>query len=477
MKRVIIIGGGISGLAAAYRLQELTSGQACEIILLEASPHFGGAIQSEVRDGFILEGGPDCFISEKPAALRLAKKLGLESEILETNPRFRRSFIYVRNRLVPVPQGFYLMAPRNLAALFATPLLSLRGKLRMACEPWIPARGGDEDESVSAFVRRRLGREALEKIAQPMIGGIYTADPEKLSLMATFPKFREMERLSGGVIRGLGKTAAGVKEASGPRYGLFLSFKKGMQTLPDALVKKLDRVTLRASFSVSEIFPQAGRWRILGEKGENLEADAVCLTVPAYRAARLLKNISPEPARELAAIPYESVLTLNVIYRKEKIGHSLEGFGFVIPDQELKKIMACTFASVKFAGRAPEGFVLLRVFAGGALRPGVFNLTDDAFQRVALEELSEILDIQGPPVSVSVRRWPLSMPQYHVGHLDRVRTIEEKIKEQAGLFLTGNAYRGVGIPDCIEQAESAAENIFNYLRYCHSRESGNPFSH
>ena len=463
MKRVIIIGGGISGLAAAYRLQELTRGQAYEIVLLEASPRFGGVLQTEIRDGFILESGPDCFISEKPAAVKLAEELGLGPEIIETNSRFRRSFIYARDRLVPVPQGFYLMAPRNFRALFTTPLLSFRGKMRMACEPWIPRRAGEEDESVASFVRRRLGREALERIAQPLTGGIYTADPEKLSLMAAFPRFREMERLSGSVIRGLRQESSGMKEASGPRYSLFLSFKNGMQTLPDALVKKSDLVTLRASFSVSEIFSQAGRWRVLGEKGENLEADAVCLTVPAYRASRLLKNVSPDLAGELEAISYESVATLNVIYRREQIGHSLEGFGFVVPDQERKKIMACTFASVKFPGRAPEGFVLLRVFAGGALRRRVYDMPDEALQSVALEELSEILKIKGEPVSVSLSRWPQSMPQYHVGHAERVQGLEEKIKKHAGLFLTGGAYRGVGIPDCIEQSENTAKKIVSYL--------------
>ena len=459
MKRILVIGGGISGLAAAYRLQELARGQAVEIVLLEASPRFGGVIRTETRDGFLLEAGPDCFISEKPAALQLARKLGIESEIIHTNPDFRRSFIYTRGGLAPVPRGFYLMAPRNLAALFAAPLISWGGKLRMACEPLIPPRAGEDEESVAAFVRRRLGREALKKIAQPMIGGIYTADPEKLSLMATFPRFREMELASGSVIRGL-KDA---KDASGPRYNLFLSFKRGMQTLIDALVENLNGVTLRPSFPVTEIFRQGNRWRILGEGGENLEADAVCLTVPSYRAAPLLQNLSRDAAAGLAAIPYESVATINVIYRSTQIGHRLDGFGFVTPDYEGKKIMACTFASIKFSGRAPEGFVILRAFAGGALRPEIFKMPDEALKAAVIQELSEVLKIEGAPVSMTVHRWPLSMPQYHVGHLKRTAAIEDKIKNIHGLFLTGNAFRGVGIPDCIEQAEKTAEKVFSFL--------------
>lgn len=461
MRRIVIVGGGISGLAVAYRLQELARGQACEIILLEASSRFGGVIQTDIRDGILFEGGPDCFISEKPEVLELSKNLGIASELIETNPQFRRSFIFTQGRLTPVPRGFYLMAPRNLAALFAAPLFSLPGKLRMACEPWIPVRTGEGDESVASFVKRRLGREALEKMAQPMIGGIYTADPEKLSLMATFPQFREMERSSGCI---LGKfSSKGSEEASGPRYSLFLSFKKGMQTLTDALVQGLQGVTLRNSFSVAEVFLRGGRWRILGEKGENLEADAVCLTIPSYQASRLLRNAFPELGSGLDSIAYESVATVNAVYRNAQVGHPLDGFGFVVPAAEGKKIMACTFASVKFPGRAPEGLVLLRAFAGGALRPDVFKMPDAELERVVSEELSEILKIEGRPVSISVKRWPKSMPQYYVGHLDRIRSIEKQVKNSPGLFLTGNAYRGVGIPDCIKQANKTADDLFAYL--------------
>jgi len=454
-KRIAVIGGGISGLAAVHRLVELGV-PSSQITLIEGSGRLGGTLETRHRDGFLLERGPDSFISEKPEAVALAKRLGLESRLIETNDQYRRSFIVRDGRLRAVPEGFQLLAPSRVWPFITTDIFSLTGKLRMAAELLLPRENGKQDESLASFVRRRLGREALERMAQPMVGGIYTADPETLSLRATLPRFLEMERKHRSLI--LAMMRQGQKAGtSGARYSLFLSFDRGMEVLVDVLAEVVPNVRLNTL--VEELSFDSRTWRINTESGESFEADAVCLAVPAYTAGKLLDNVNPQLASRLNAIKYASTATINFAYPRAAIGHPLNGFGFVVPFIEKRSLIACTFSNVKFAGRAPEDHVLLRAFAGGALQPDVFALDESTLVARIEADLRELLKIDRKPLFTEVAKWGRSMPQYEVGHLDRVQAIENEAGGLRGLALAGNAYRGAGIPDCIRSGERAAESL------------------
>ncbi len=458
-KRVVIVGGGISGLAAAHRLLELGLSKT-QITLLEASGRLGGIIETHRRDGFLLERGPDSFISEKPEAVALAKRLGIESRLIQTNEAQRRSFIVRNGQLRPVPEGFQLLAPSRIWSFIRTDIFSVTGKLRMAADLLLPRKNlnGIDDESLASFVRRRLGREALERMAQPMVGGIYTADPETLSLRATLPRFLDMERDHRSVI--LAMMRHGQKQGtSGARYSLFLSFDDGMEVLVNALAEVVPNVRLKTR--IEELSHNSGTWRLKTDSGETFEADAVCLALPAYVAAGLLRNVNEQLSTQLSAIKYASTATINFAYRRAAIAHPLDGFGFVVPFIEKRSLIACTFSSVKFAGRAPDDHVLLRAFAGGALQPEMFAL-DNIETRIETD-LRELLGISGDPLFAETAKWERSMPQYEVGHLDRVQAIENELDRLPGLTLAGNSYRGAGIPDCIRSGEIAADKIIKSL--------------
>ena len=473
-RRVAVIGGGISGLAAAHRLLERshTEGRALDVLLLEASARTGGVIRTEQREGFLLEGGPDSFISEKPEAIRLAERLGLASRLIETNPQHRRSFIVRKGRLLPVPEGFQLLAPTRFWPFVTTDIFSWTGKARMALDLLLPRRAAQsevDDESLAQFVRRRLGREALERMAQPMVGGIYTADPERLSLRATMPRFLSMESEHRSLIRAMWRQRkklgdAQSKGTSGARYSLFLSFDTGMQTLSDELARALVPGTIKLNTRVERLsFDEAtGQWMIQAQ-GKNISADAVCLALPAYSAATLLRESNARLAEELNEIPYASTATVNLAYRRRDILHPLDGFGFVVPLIEKRSTLACTFSSIKFAGRAPEGHALLRAFVGGALQPEMFELDEAAITKAVLKDLRDLLGIEQPPLFARVEKWPRSMAQYHLGHVERVSRIKQHLLSTPTLKLAGNAYEGAGIPDCIRSGESAADELFTAL--------------
>jgi oxygen-dependent protoporphyrinogen oxidase len=461
MTRSVIIGGGISGLAAAHRILELNP--ATQVTVLEASARLGGTIQTEHRDGFLLERGPDSFISEKPHALALAKRLGLESQLIQTNEEFRRSFIVRDGRLRAVPEGFQLMAPSRMWPFITSDIFSLAGKARMAADLILPRKSanGTTDESLASFVRRRLGEEALARMAQPMVGGIYTADPETLSLRATLPRFLDMEQKHRSLILAMLRQGRAQKiGTSGARYSLFVSFERGMQVLVDALVTRIN-ADLRVGTRAQRITFDRG-WRIYTDQNEEIEADAVCLAVPAYVAAALLNDTHAELAQKLEKIKYASTATINFGYRRAAIKHRLNGFGFVVPLIEKRSLIACTFSNVKFSGRAPDGHVLLRAFAGGALQPEIFALDAQEMARRVEADLRELLEIREDPRFIEVSKWERSMPQYEVGHLDRVNEIEGLVNQLPGVALAGNAYRGAGIPDCIRSGEAAAESLLNH---------------
>lgn len=466
--RIVVIGGGISGLAAAHRLIELSPN--AQVTLIEASARLGGTIRTDERDGFLLERGPDSFISEKPEAVALAKRLDVESQLIETNAKYRRSFIVRKGRLRPVPEGFQLMAPSRIWPFLTTDIFSFAGKARMAADLFLPRRSanGVSDESLSSFVRRRLGREALERMAQPMVGGIYTADPETLSLRATLPRFLDMEREHRSLILAMlrksrSQATAEKSGTSGARYSLFLSFDRGMEVLVKALEQKLTQVDIRRETRVQSLSRTAASWTIQTQTGETLEADALCIAVPAHSAANLLASVDHQLTTQLNQIKYASTATINFAYRREAIQYPLDGFGFVVPFIEKRSLIACSFSSVKFAGRAPDGHVLLRAFVGGALQPEMFSLDESTMLQRVEHDLRELLEITERPLFADVAKWKDSMPQYEVGHLDRMQAIESKLAQLPNLTLAGNAYRGAGIPDCIRSGEAAAEKILNFL--------------
>ena len=478
-KHVIVIGGGISGLAAAHRLTELSRAGSLElrVTLLEASDRLGGVIATERTDDLLLELGPDSYITDKPAALRLCERLGLTDRLIAPQHATGLKLYTVhRGRLEPLPEGFLLMAPTRVGSVLRSPLFSWAGKLRMGLEPLIPRRSSDGDESLASFVRRRLGREVLERVAQPLIGGIYASDPEHLSLAATMPRFPEMERHHGSVILGsrqAQKRRAQSTSETGARWSLFVSIDGGMEVLVQSIEEALEPGVVRHGEEVRELSwsADARLWRVGTERNgadpgsSELEADAVICTLPAYAAANVLKTLDSDLSNELKAIPFSSTATVNLAYRRSDIAHSLDGYGFVIPHVEGRKVMACTFSSVKYAGRAPEDIALLRCFVGGALQPHLLDQPDESMEAHVHDDLRALLGISSEPILCCTTRYPDSMPQYNVGHLERVDRIESKLKHFPTLALAGKSYRGVGIADCIAGGETVAETVVEKLAH------------
>jgi oxygen-dependent protoporphyrinogen oxidase len=464
-RRIIVIGGGISGLAAAHRLVELNEEKnlGLEILLFEAGARLGGSIHTERVGEFLIEAGPDSLISEKPWALELCRRLGLASRLISTNPTAQTVFVVHNGRLEPLPEGFLLMAPTRLRPLVMTRLFSWSGKLRMAAELLLPRGDSGNDESLADFVRRRFGREALERVVQPLVGGIYAADPEKLSLAATMPRFLEMERASRSVTWAMWRErrrARNRRPESGARWSLFLSLVGGMQELVDTLTGRLSAEIVQLGTHVIGLSWSGGKksWTATTNGGAVAEADGLILATPAYAAAAMLSAVAPELARELREIPYSSTATVSLAYREGDVPRDL-GFGFVAPAIEARKILACTFSSVKYSGRAPQSCVLLRAFVGGALQAALFEQNDRAMEAAVRQELAELLNVTAEPLFSRIHRHPRSMAQYHVGHLAKVARIEDQLKKFPGLALAGNAYRGVGIGDCVHSGEEAAEQL------------------
>ena len=470
-KRVVVLGGGITGLVACHRLiagaREL--GISLEVLLLEASDRFGGNIGTSRAGGCLLEHGPDCFLSIKHSGLALCRDLGIENEIIGTNPTHRQSFLLRGTSLLPVPQGFYLLAPSSIFPFLTTSIFSLAGKFRMGLDLVLPRRRGGGDEALGDFVRRRLGREALERMAQPMIAGIYSADPEKLSLEATMPQFLEMERDHRSIILALrdkirNQKKIGGGSASGPRYGLFVTLRRGLGLLVDRLLEEIPAGSLKLAARAESVRREGDHWRVGVAGNEEVEAEGICVALPAGAAGALLEGVAPRIACHMRGILYGSVATLSLVFRKDQVAHPLDGMGFVVPAAEGRFITACSFSSTKFEARAPEGKVLLRAFIGGAHGEEALSLPDQVIIDRALADLCAVLDIRGEPEAVLLKRYADSMPQYLLGHLGRVRVIEEETAALPGIVVAGAAYRGVGIPDCADSAGRAANHLLEYLR-------------
>jgi oxygen-dependent protoporphyrinogen oxidase len=479
---VVIIGGGISGLSAAFYLgrQAREAGQPLRYTLVERDARFGGKLVTDTIGEFVVEGGPDSILTQKPWGVQLARDLGLGDQLIGINDLPRKVYFLAGGRPRPMPDGMMLIVPTRLGPFLRSPLLSPLGKLRMLLDLVIPARQGDADETLADFIRRRFGEEALLRLAEPLLAGIHNSESERQSLLATFPRLREIERLHGSLIRGMraaGRRGDGVAGRRGdgarddasitrsPAHPLtpslpsspFVTLKGGIATLADALVRALDgRLIGGVGVAALDYDPAASRpYRVRLEDGELLEADAVILTAPAFSAADLVEPFQPQLAAGLRQIRYVTTASVSLAYAKREIGEPLDGYGLVIPRTERRRINAVTISSSKFAHRAPDDGVLLRVFVGGSRNPEVAELEDAPLLDLARAELRDILGVRAAPLWSRIYRWPRSNPQYDVGHLSRIDALEALCP--AGLHLCGSAYRGVGIPDCARQGREAAE--------------------
>jgi oxygen-dependent protoporphyrinogen oxidase len=465
--RVAVVGGGITGLAAAHRLTELQPNW--KISLYEAGERLGGVLQTSPRDGFLIEAAADNFIRgpSAPWAEKLCERIGFADQLIGTNPQFRQAHIFWNGRLLPVPEGFQLMAPSRLTTILVSPLLSPMGKLRLMLEPLVPIRRDGGDESLADFATRRLGREAFERLVQPLVSGIYTADPAQLSVQSALPQMVEMEREYGSLYKAMRvrmkqrKQPAAVDRNGGARYSLFVAPRNGMSSLVAALRDRLTGVEIRLATPVTRLRRDAEHgWQLSDLHAEqDRDYDGVILALPTPAAANLVRPTSEPLAEQLASIPHASSVVVCLGYRERQLSRPLEAFGCVVPSVQGKRVLAISYSSQKYAGRAPEGCQLFRVFVGGALQHDLTSLPDDEVLQLAREEVADILGVQGEPILGHVARWEETMPQFHVGHGKRLEQIRQHLQTLPRLYLAGNGYEGVGLPQCIRSGESAAEAL------------------
>jgi protoporphyrinogen/coproporphyrinogen III oxidase len=467
---VVVLGGGIAGLAAAHRLLHVAAPRGLRVTLVEADDRLGGKIVTERVDGFVIEGGPDSFLATKPRGIGLWEELAsgdrpqMQLELVGVKSQRRRAFVLWRGRLHDLPEGLSGLVPTRLAPLVRSTLLSPFGKARVALDFLLPARRAAGDESLGGFVRRRLGREAWERLVEPLMAGIYAADGDQLSLAATFPQLREAERRYGGLIRGV---IAARRQAPAPASkSAFLTPAGGLDALVMALEQRLRDAGTALLFGdpAVAVMRSGSAFDIRLESGDLIRADAVIVATPAYAASCLLADLDPVLAAELGAIPHASTAIVTLAYRRQEISHPLDGHGYVIPRAEGSPILACTWSSRKWAERAPEGWELIRVFIGRAGQEDVLAAADETLVALAVNEISVRLGVTAAASLTRVRRWPRGMPQYLLGHPERVARIEATCSTHAGLYLAGNAFHGVGLPDCIASGERAADAAATYLR-------------
>jgi oxygen-dependent protoporphyrinogen oxidase len=450
--RVAVVGGGIAGLAAARRLEVLASD--AEVLLVERDAMPGGKLRTEHVDGFVIEAAPDSFLSRKERGVGLCEELGLRDELVGRRPEHHRTFVRVGDELHPLPEGLTGMIPTSLDAIEASQLLSPEGKARFAAEVDMSARRGHDDESIGAFVSRRFGREAYEALVEPLMTGIYGGDGDQLSLQATFPQLRVLELEHGSLLRGLSAPAP-------TELPPFVSLRDGMGTLVDTLRDTFERTELVTSREAVRVLAGDAGYRVVLAGGETHAADGVVVATPAYVTADLLVDLDPELAAQHRAIPYASSVVVTLAFSRADVV-PLDGYGYLVPRAEGRDVLACTWSSQKWEGRSPDDCVLLRVYAG---RFGGRDLTEDAdadLVALAREELA-FLGVTAEPILQRVQRWPWGMPQYVLGHPARLARIEDGLAAHPGLALAGAAYRGVGIPDCIQSGELAAESVVRAL--------------
>jgi oxygen-dependent protoporphyrinogen oxidase len=470
--RVAIVGGGIAGLAAAYELElARRAGADVSYELFEAGARLGGVIASQVVDGTVIERGPDSFLTEKPAALELCRELGLEMDFVPSDDAHRKTYIVVRNRLVELPDGLMFLVPTKIWPMMTTRLFGWWTKVRMGIELLLSPRTRGEDESVASLVRRHYGQQAVDRLADPLLSGIYGGDAAELSAQAVLPRLVDMEvkygSLTQGMLAGLAARAAEAEEADAqpePKP-IFTTLRMGLQELVDALVAQLDPARLHVGEVVSRVDRFIDGWSVTqaGSEMENLANprcfDAVIVATPAWAAAEMLGAVDRTLCEELGRIPYSSSVTVNLVYDGEEMDPLPPGFGFLVPAVEARAMLACTFIHRKFPGRTAPGKSVLRVFLGGARRPGLLDETDEALSALVQQELFELLEVSAVPELVQVQRWPRAMAQYSVGHKERVERIRERVAGLPGLRLVGNAFDGIGISDCIRLGRGAARGL------------------
>jgi oxygen-dependent protoporphyrinogen oxidase len=461
MIRIAIIGGGISGLAAAFALEEHRRAGTVEYTLCESSPHLGGVLRTERIQGCIVEAGPDSFITEKPWAANLCRTLGLGDQLIGSNDADRKTYILVRGRLIPMPDGLMFMVPTKILPTGLSPLFSWTTKLRMARELLHPPRAAEADESVASLVERHYGAEMVDRLADPLLSGVYGGEAASLSVRAVLPRFAEMERTHGSLGRAmLAARQKMQRPANKPAPPLFTSLKNGMQQLVETLVPRLSQASLLANTPAQSIQREAGGWTVsAGLKSDHF--DAVILALPTHAAARILSITSPALSAELAAIGYSSSITVGLGYDREVRQSLPPGFGFLVPRSEGKRLLAATFVHNKFPHRAPEDRALLRCFFAGSTAESIWQLSDDAIIAVVRNELQQILGLRAAPLFARVYKWKSAMAQYGVGHLERLDRIERLRQQLPKLALAGNGYRGIGVPDCVRSGQDAAKLVLD----------------
>lgn len=457
MTRIAIVGGGISGLAAAFAIEEQRrAGADVEYILYESSSRLGGVLRTELIDGCVVEAGPDSFITEKPWAADLCRAVGLGDQLIGSNDADRKTYILTNGRLVVMPDGLMFMVPTKILPTGLSPLFSLKTKLRMTQELFHPPRAVDHDESVAAFVERHYGAEMVDRLADPLLSGVYGGEAASLSVRAVLPRFAEMERTHGSLGRAM--LAARKKMSAGPRKPappLFTSLRNGMQHLAETIVSRLTPASLVTNAPVQAVQREAGSW-VVSAGMQSDQFDSVIIALPAPAAAQVLRMVSPELSAEFAAIQYSSSVTVGLAYDRDVRRSLPPGFGFLVPRSEGKKLLAATFVHNKFPHRAPDDRALLRCFFAGRNAEEVWPLADDQIIGIVRNELQQILGLRAEPLFARVYKWKSAMAQYGVGHLDRLDRIERLRQQLPGLALAGNAYRGIGVPDCVRSGRDAA---------------------
>lgn len=473
--KIAIVGGGIAGLAATYELEKArAAGQSLTYALFESRPRLGGSIGSEIVNGAVLERGPDSFITEKPAAAELCRELGLADQLTPSNDADRKTWIVVRNRLVALPDGLMFLVPTKLVPTALSPLFSPLTKIRMGLELLHPPRPSTQDESVAALVARHFGQEAVDRLADPLLSGIYGGDATRLSARTVLPRLVEMETRYGSLTRGMlaahrdmrakmaQKPAAASASRPAPR-GIFTTLRGGLQQLVDALEARLDPASIHRSTPVDSISRFGGQWRIEATSGAGLY-DALIMASPAWTVGQLLAPVDAVLSSALSEIPYSSSITINLVYDEAAIGKLPEGFGFLVPAVEGRAMLAATFVHRKFLGRTPDGKAVIRAFLGGMKNELLLDQPDEVLLSTVRRELEEILGARVLPQSaqpehVQVSRWRRAMAQYAVGHQERMQAIHARVATLPGLRLVGNAYDGIGIPDCIRLGRQAAREL------------------
>jgi oxygen-dependent protoporphyrinogen oxidase len=466
MKRIAIIGGGISGLSAAYTIEEKRqSGTSVEYVLFESSPRLGGVLVTDRVDGCLVEAGPDSFLTEKPWAADLCRKIGLGDQLIGSNDSERKTYIVARGKLVVMPDGLMFMVPTKIMPTVFSPLFSLRTKIRMAAEWFHPPHKASEDETVAEMVERHYGSEMVDLLADPLLSGVYGGEATQLSVRAVLPRFADMESKHGS----LGRAMLAARKKMGaaanlPARPLFTSLKEGMQQMVDALVARLDASSLKTSSPVQSAIPQStddgDGWTVsAGHQSDHF--DAVIIATPTHAAATVLQGADENLSRELSEIQYSSSVTVTLGY-DEKVRRSLPpGFGFLVPRSAGHRMLAATFVHNKFPHRAPEDRAIVRCFLGGVRDEQILQTSDEEILEIVRGELRQIIGIvlHAEPLFARVYKWKSAMAQYSVGHLERLQRIESFRQKLPGLALAGNGYNGIGVPDCVRSGTEAASKI------------------